>query len=195
MTVAVTINVLLTPEGNPGSVGEPLGHLVGTVVVVGDASGGFLQVGWVVQNPTNNPTLPDQRLGNLFFIDDVRTTVNQNPGNADLNIFTHGDRPNVALGPPFTHREVNDFIVGANGVFSNAGPWLPNGATSRLPIFWNPRELADNIGNIAEVNFQTNVDLASYRVEIFGRYYDKSVLSNRAYGRLISPVALSQFEG
>jgi len=37
--------------------------------------------------------------------------------------------------------------------------------------------------------------MANYRIEIMGRYYDKQVLSNRAFGRLIAPEAVSQFEG
>lgn len=194
MTVAVTINVGLFPYGNPGSVGEPLGILAGTVIVTGDASGGFVQVVWVVQNPTTNPTLADQRRQYVFFIDDFRTTVNADPGNVEVNVFAHFDRPNVALGPPFTHIEVSDMIVGANGVFHNSLPWL-DGRTSRLPIFWAPRELADNIGNIAEVNFQNNVDTKTYRVEVLGRYYDHGILSQRGFGRLIAPPALTQFEG
>lgn len=194
MTVAVVINVGLFPYGNPGSLGEPLGILTGTVVVTGDASGGFVQVSWVVQNPTNNPTLADQRRQYVLFVDDIRTTVNTDPGNADINIFTHSDRPNTALSIPFTHREVSDFIVGAAGVFSNSTRWL-QGTTSRLPIFWAPQELATNIGPIAEVNFQNNVLAGSYRVEIAGRYYDHGILSQRGFGRLIAPEAVSQFEG
>jgi len=195
LTIAVDINVLLAPYGNPGSVGEPLGLLVGTVVIVGDASGGFVQVTWVVQNPTNNPTLQDQRLQYVFFVDDIRSTVDAaGTGNIEALVFSHMDRANSALGPPFTHREVNGSVNGAAGVRTNTNPWL-QGLTSRLPIFWAPRELADNLGNIAEVNFGTNVDMANYRIEIMGRYYDKQVLSNRAFGRLIAPEAVSQFEG
>lgn len=194
MTVAVVVNVGLFPYGNPGAPGEPLGILAGTTVVTGDATGGFVQVSWVVQNPTTNPTLRDQRLEYIFFVDDIRTSVGSDPGNADVAVFAHFDRPNITLGPPFTHREVSDFIVAGSGLFGNVEPWL-QGRTSRMPIFWAPRELADNIGNIAEVNFQTNVDTAGYRVEILGRYYDRQLLSQRGFGRLIADPALSQFQG
>ena len=194
MAIAVVVNVGLFPYGNPGAPGEPLGLLGGTVVVTGDASGGTVQVGWVVQNPTTNPTLPDQRLQYIFFVDDMRTTADGNPNDIDISVFTHFDRPNVALGPPFTHRETSGTNLGAFGLFTNTSPWL-DGRTSRMPIFWSPRELADNIGNIAEVNFETNTNLASYRAEILGRYYDRQLLSQRGFGRLIAPTALSQFEG
>lgn len=193
MAVAVTIVVLNVPYGNPGSVGEPLGIWTGKAAVVGDASGGSVECRFVPQNPTTTPTLDDQRQQYVWFLDAVGILTDQDEGNVSARLQTHWARSNTLLGPPLDVAIVLDTIF--DGVVFGPIINLVPKEWSRIPIFWDTQELASGGLALAQLSVQTNTLNTNYTFSVAGRYYDRQVLSNRAFGRLISPVAVSQFEG
>lgn len=193
--MSVTANIIAGnfPYGNPGSLGEPLGLWVGTATVVGDASGGFVSVTFEPQNPTTTPTLADQRREYVYFIDGVRITSSVT-GNFTIIIFMHMARSNSALVTPFTHTRTLPDLADGVGTFRPNGSLMEERMT-RTPIFWDTQELATGGNGLVQLIAENNVLVANYRFEAYGRYYQRGVLSNRAFGRLVSPPAMSQFEG
>lgn len=181
------------PYGNPGSLGEPLGIWTGEQDLTGDASGGFVVASFIPQNPTDTPTLPDQRRQYVYFVDGVGISANTDPGNLGVDIFAHWARSNSALTNRFTHQLHRDAITDGS-TFAPSGPLMQD-YMRRTPIFWDTQELAANSDIIVTLHAQTNTLATVYQARCYGRYYDRQVLSNRAFGRLISPVAQSQFEG
>lgn len=193
MTIDVIIVAGNFPYGNPGSLGEPLGLWNAQAAIVGDASGGFVRATFVPQNPTTTPTLADQRLQYVYFVDGVRITGGEEVGNFGLAIRTHFARANQALSTPFSIEVARDGIATAN-VFAPSGD-LFSAYMSRIPIFWDTQELRSGTVFIVQLAAQTNVLAANYRMDAYGRYYDRAVVGNRAFGRLVSPEAVSQFQG
>lgn len=192
MTISVFIIAGNFPYGNPGSLGEPLGLWVGEADVTGDASGGFIEVAFEPQNPTETPLLPDQRRQYVYFVDGVSMQANSDPGNFWVSIDMHMARSNIALAERFRYRVAVDTLA-AGGSFVPSRPMLDS-HVPRIPIFWDPQELAAGSDIIVNLRAEVNTLATIYNMRAYGRYYDRQVLSNRAFGRLISPVAISQFE-
>jgi len=194
MSISNDIVVLHVPKGNPGSLGEPLGIWTGRATVTGDASGGDIQLRFKPQNPTTTPTLADQRLQYVWFIDAAGILSDASPpGNLSARIQTHWARPNSALANPLDMANVratlNDGLIRAS-----EGPLIP-AAWQRIPIFFDSQELTSGNDVLVHLQVQLNVDLSNNTFSAYGRYYDRQILSNRSFGRLISPPAISQFEG
>lgn len=194
MTIDVNIVVLLQPYGNPGSLGEPLGIFSGSAAVGGDATGGFTRVTFVPQNPADTPLLADQREAYVFFLDGATFHDGSGtPGVGSIEVFTHWARPNVALAVPAQWQVAFQTADNA-GQFKPTGTLLP-AAVSRLPIFWDSQELGQANNQIVRLTLEANVNNNESEWSCYGRYYDKQVLSNRAFGRLVAPEAVSQFSG
>lgn len=192
MSVSGTIIVGEFPAGNPGSVGEPLGLWNAQATLTGDASGGFVNANFEPQNPTTTPALPDHRLRYLYFVDGVRATAST-AGNAMAIVIMHMERSNSGLANPFAHRRAVQTIADGTGLFIPSRPLLDPQLT-RMPLYWRPQELlAENI--LLQLFWENNVLAATYRFDCYGRYYDLAVVGQRGFGRLISPAAVSQFEG
>lgn len=181
------------PYGNPGSVGEPLGIWAGESNVTGDATGGAVDVDFEPQNPALTPTLADQRRQYVYFIDDAMIIVDSNPGQLSAQVSPHWARANSAIGARFRGVISRDALTTDGNLFAPIGLLVPD--SSRTPIFWDTQELAGANNQIVRLTAENNVLAADYEFRAWGRYYDRQVLSNRAFGRLISPVAVSQFEG
>jgi len=184
--------VLNQPYGNPGSLGEPLGIFSGVAPVGGDATGGFTRVTFVPQNPTTTPTLEDQRRQYVWFLDGM--TVHDGavtPVGIGFEVFTHWARPNVALAMPAVWNAafVDDALAGQ---FFPRQAAIPE-AISRLPIFWDTQELAGTNNQICRITLAVNVNNNEAEFSCYGRYYDRQILANRGFGRLIQPPAISQF--
>ena len=189
----MTVVVLNAPYGNPGSFGEPLGHFSGMAPIGGDASAGFTRVTFVPQNPTTTPTLPDHRRQYVWFLDGA--TVHDgstSPNDIGVEVFTHWARANQAVAVPAVFQQTVPSRLVA-GQFFPAGILLPT-AISRLPIFWGPQELAGTSNAIVRITLETNVNNNESEFSCYGRYYDRQILSNRGFGRLVAPPAISQFE-
>ena len=168
-----------------------MGLFLGQGVQTGDGTGGNVEVAFRPQNPTDTPTLADQRLQYIYFVDGVQMSANQDPGNAFARIVLHMARANVAIAPPFQHLQAFDMIDDGLA-FSPTRPPIADHWT-RTPVFWDPQELLSGNNNIVQLGYENNVNLAAYTSAVFGRYYGRQVLGNRAFGRLISPAAISQF--
>lgn len=193
MSIANDIVVLQVPYGNPGSLGEPLGIWTGKATVVGDASGGDIETRFVPQNPSTTPTLDDQREQYVWFVDGAGVLADATPGNVGVRINPHWARSNAALTPPVDYAIVVATLTDGL-VFAAAVP-LIRPEWQRIPIFWAPRELAAGNSVLVHLQAQTNTLAVNYTFSVHGRYYDKQILGNRGFGRLISPAAVSQFEG
>ena len=194
MTVAATVVVLQVPYGNPGSLGEPLGIFTGRASVTGDASSGHVEISFVPQNPTTTPTLDDQREEYVWFLDAAGIIVGvTGGGNCNARLQTHFARSNTLLPNPLDMVVVRDLLESA-GIFAPTDDLIPE-SWKRVPIFWDTQELAVPTITLLQLGVENNVDLANYTFSVYGRYYDRQILSNRGFGRLISPVAISQFEG
>ena len=192
MSIDLTVVVLNQPYGNPGSLGEPLGMFSGVAPVAGDATGGFIRVTFVPQNPTTTPTLDDQRRQYVWFVDGASIHMGaSDPGKMSVEIFTHWARPNAALAMPALYQTAVFGRVTA-AQFKPEFPMIPQGI-SRLPIFWDTQELAGTNNQIVVLTLQTNVNNDEGEFSCYGRYYDRQILSNRGFGRLVSPPAVSQF--
>jgi len=194
VAISVDVVVLQVPYGNPGSLGEPLGLWTGRATVTGDASGGDIQVRFVPQNPTTTPLLDDQRLQYVWFID-AACAFNDagDPGNISARIQTHWARPNSALPNPLDMVKTVDSRP--DGLIIGPVDELIPAAWQRIPIFWDSQELVAGNVSLVHLQIQANVDLSGNTFSAYGRYYDRQILSNRGFGRLISPEAVSQFEG
>ena len=103
MSVSARIVAGNFPYGNPGSVGEPLGVWLAHGVITGDATGGTAELRFVPQNPTDTPTLQDQRREYVYFVDGMRATADGDPGNWSSRIVMHMARSNSTFTPPFEH--------------------------------------------------------------------------------------------
>lgn len=184
----------MQPYGNPGSLGEPLGLVVGRAALTGDGSAGVVQLVWRVTNIIDNPTLPDFRRRYVLFIDALRMTADGDPGNWSVQLATHMARANAALTPPFDW--FHSGVALTDGItFSPSTPIL-DPRISRFPIFWDTEEFQAGASlTLAVQQFGTNTNLQVYTFGIFGRYYDRAILGNRGFGRLVAPEAVSQFEG
>lgn len=188
MSIAVNIVAGNFGYGNPASLGEPLGLWSGEADVTGDASGGFVQVSFQPQNPTLTPTLIDQRREFCYFIDGAGIQSSVDPGNMSVHVFMHMARSNAALDiRPF---HAISFPALANGQQFNPSGDLLTEAIKRMPIFWDTQELASTAqiaNSIMFLQLENNVNLAVSRFRAYGRYYDRQVVTNRSFGRLISP--------
>jgi len=194
MSITQDIIVLNVPYGNPGSLGEPLGIWTGRATVTGNATGGDIQVRFSPQNPILTPTLPDQRLQYVWFIDAAGITVGTaGGGNQGARLNTHWARPNSALPSPLDMMVVRDGLF--NGNLEGASDPLIPAAWQRIPLFWDTQELATGNQVLVHLQVENNVNLVNHTFSAYGRYYDRQILSNRGFGRLISPAAVSQFEG
>ena len=193
MALAADVVVLQVPYGNPGSLGEPLGLWTGRALVVGDGSGGDVELRFLPQNPGTTPTLPDQRLQYVWFLDGAGIHADLTPGNVSVGLATHWARSNSALDSPLSMVVVRD--TQTDGLrFAPIDDLVPE-AWKRVPIFWDTQELVSGSSVLVHLQAQTNTNTANYTFSAYGRYYDKQILSNRSFGRLISPPAVSQFEG
>jgi len=193
VAIANDIVVLQVPYGNPGSLGEPLGIWTGKSTVVGDASGGDIETRFVPQNPTTTPTLDDQRRQYLWFIDAAAVFADATPGNVGARIQPAWARSNAALSPPVDYAIAVATLT--DGLVFTAGVPLIRPEWQRIPLFWSPAELASVTRVLVHLQAQTNTLNVNYTFSAHGRYYDKQILGNRGFGRLISPPAISQFEG
>jgi len=153
-------------------VGEPLGLWLGHASQTGDASGGNVEVSFRPQNPADTPTLDDQRRQYVYFVDGIQMSANGAPGNVFARIIMHMARSNVTFTPPFSH--------------IRASPTIDDGLAL---------ELATGNAIIVQLGYENNVLARVYRSAAYGRYYDRQLLGNRAFGRLVMPAAISQFEG
>lgn len=145
------------------------------------------------QNPTTTPLLDDQRLQYVWFIDAACVFADGPPGNLGARLNTHWARSNSALPNPLDVALTSLTIL--NGLLQTPErPLIPD-AWQRIPIFWDTQELATGNSVLVQLFAGSNVLGRNYTFSAYGRYYDKQILSNRAFGRLISPVAVSQFEG
>lgn len=192
MSVIVAINVGEFPKGNPGSLGEPLGIWNAQAAITGDASGGFVALQLRPQNPISTPGAADHRRQYAYFVDGVHLT-SEAAMNHSVSIFMHMERSNNALANPFSYVRVRPAIDDGRGIFIAGGPLFEE-QVSRMAVWWEAQELiAEEF--IMQLIWETNVDLDSYRGEAYGRYYDRQIVGNRGFGRLIAPPAISQFEG
>jgi len=160
--------------------------------VGGDATGGFTRVTFVPQNPTTTPTLDDQRRQYVWFLDGA--TVHDGsgaPSDIVVEVFTHWARANAALAVPAVY-QINSSSQSAAGNFFPRILLLPD-VISRLPIFWDTQELAGTNNQIVRITLEANIDNNESEFSCYGRYYDRQILANRGFGRLISPPAISQF--
>lgn len=192
LTIDVNVVVLNQPYGNPGSLGEPLGVFSGAAAVGGDASGGFTRVTFVPQNPSDTPTLPDQRRQYVWFLDGATIRVaGTTPGSIAVEVFTHWARPQVALAMPALYQNVALVTIVAGSFFPRGR--LLTDQMSRLPIFWDTQELAATNNQICRLTLGVNNDNDESEFSCYGRYYDRQILANRGFSRLVSPPAISQF--
>lgn len=192
MSIVVRIVVGNFAYGNPASLGEPLGLWQGQALVTGDATLGRIDVDFVPQNPTDTPTLDDQRRQYVYFVDGISgvTDPAADPGTVEATISTHFARAN-ALIAGFQSVVARD-MLSTGRTFAPIGDLMPPGG-NRIPIFWDTQELGGTLNAIVTVVFSANILALTYTVGAYGRYYDRQVLSNRSFGRLISPPPLAPF--
>jgi len=186
LSVINTVLIRETAYGNPGSVGEPLGLFSGQADQTGDASGGFVQLSFVPQNPTDTPTLDDHREEYVYFIEGAVMLANTDPGVLMAEVRMHMARANQALTPPYRHPIARNALQGETNIFAPDGDMLPQGIR-RWPIFWDTQELAGTDNIIVFLAALTNTLATIYRSRVWGRYYSRQILSNRAFGRLVAP--------
>jgi len=193
--VTLVVNVVAGnfPYGNPGSVGEPLGLWAGEANVTGDASGGFLSLNIEPQNPLATPTLADQRRQYVYFCDGCMIEATTDPGNLSVSIVMHMARSNTALGDRYQYKVARASLTNGQN-FVPSGPLIEDFVT-RTPLFWDSQELAANTRTLVILRAETNTLATVYLLRAYGRYYDRAILGQRGFGRLIAPAAISQFEG
>lgn len=189
----VTVTVRETSYGNPSSVGEPLGLWNGEVEITGDASGGFVTVQFQPNTPTNSPTIPDKRRQYLYFTDGVIGRANTDPGIISARCRMHNARGNTAITPPY------ETMIARASVRAETNLFAPNGSLldrfqDRMPQFWDTQELADNNDDLVIVTWFTNTLNTLYNAKVSGRYYDRQVVSNRSFGRLIAPAPIAPLD-
>ncbi len=178
--------------GNPASLGEPLGLWAGEANVTGDGTGGHVQVGFEPQNPTATPTLPDQRREYIYFVDGIGFASNGEPGLITAHIPMHMARSNVALARRFHWHKSTTSANQGNGTFVPTED-LVGAHTSRMPVFWDTQELASSNDIIVEIFASINTNAVVYRYRCYGRYYDRQLLANRSFGRLVAPPPVAPF--
>lgn len=193
MSVQGNIIIAEFPYGNPRSLGEPLGLWLVGAVLTGDATGGTAILSFRARNPTDTPTLPDARRQYVYFCDGIRMSADADPGNTSAQILMHMARANAAVTPPFTVMHADDPIDDGTR-FTNRDP-IVTPQMARMPVFWDTQELAAGNSVVIQLDWENNVNLANYSGEAYGRYYDRQILGNRGFGRLVAPPAISQFEG
>jgi len=194
LSVTNTIIVGEFAYGNPGSFGEPLGIWNGQALQTGDASGGQVLAVFKPQNPTDTPTLTDRRREYIYFLDGAGLSANTDPTAMQVEVDLHFARANVAITPPFRQATASLSVRAQTNAFVPSRDLISD-AMRRWPIFWDSQELAGTQNSLANLGFLTNTLNTLYRTHVWGRYYDRQILSNRAFSRLISPAAISQFEG
>lgn len=172
--------------GNPASFGEPLGLWAGQAQLVGDGTGGVVTLVFITQNPVDTPPLDDRRRQYVYFIDNASIRgVGGVTGDMSCQVSMHMARSNAALTPPFFTTKAAAAI--ADGIDRLPATPLVDPQTTRMPIFWDTEEFSNNENNLAIMRCETNTAGVFYDFRAYGRYYDRQVLSNRAFGRLISP--------
>jgi len=181
LSIVVTVNAGLFPYGNPASLGEPLGIWTGEANVTGDASGGFIQVSFAAAVAP----LPDERRQYIFFCDGLSLSATTDPGSISGAILTHWARANSALGDRFRH-QISRPSLNAGGGFFPQGPLMETYMT-RMPIFFDEVSIGVSEVRLIQLNAETNTLATVYLARAYGRYYDRQILSNRSFGRLISP--------
>jgi len=194
VSIGVEIVVLEQPYGNPGSLGEPLGLWMGTAVIAGDMSGGAVELGWVPQNPLITPLLSDKRREHVYFCDggSMQTLGSTSPGEHVVSYETHWAPANVALPQQFAYRFIGSTIT--QGTVHQPREPIYADYVARMPIFWEASQLGlISQSKLATMTWEVNNVANSYRALIYGRYYDRQILANRAFSRLVSPPAVSQW--
>lgn len=196
MVISVRVSIRNIAYGNPASLGEPLGLWTGQALVTGDATGGSVTLIFFPPNPVDSPTLDDERRAYCYFIDNVSIRVSPaDPGNVSCQVFSHFARANVALVAPF-QTAITRPVQGDGLDFIPIGPLLEP-QTIRQPLFWDTQELADatQFGqNLLALRAQNNVLANTYAFRAYGRYYDRQVVANRSFGRLIAPPPVAPFD-
>jgi len=185
LSVTATATTRFTAYGNPGSIGEPSGLFAGEINATGDASGGTVTADF--------GTNESERLQFVWFFDGVDVIANTNPGRVSREILTHWARANSAIGQRFAHRK--NVPTATDGAVFYPTEDLMSDYITRTPVFWDTQELAVGSTRLCTIRAATNTLATSYEFRIYGRYYDKQILNNRGFGRLVSPAAVSQFEG
>jgi len=178
--------------GNPASVGEPLGLFHGQAQLTGDVTGTQVSVSFELQNPSLTPTLSDQRREYVLFIDGVEMTSDADAGNWSVRGAMHLARSNVALAPVQMRRAGTVMVDNGSSVFIPDEVLWP-AEWQRMPIFWDTQELAVGQQDFLTLQFENNVNNQVYDFACYGRYYDRQLLSNRSFGRLVSPPPVAPF--
>ncbi len=178
--------------GNPASLGEPLGLFHGQAQLTGDVTGTQVSLSFVPQNPTTTPTLADQRRQYMYFIDGVEMTCSVDPGNWSVRGAMHLARSASNLAPFQARRAGTVMVDNGSAIFIPSEILWP-AEWQRMPIFWDTQELAVGQVDFLTLQFENNINLAVYDFACWGRYYDRQVLTNRSFGRLVSPPPLAPF--
>lgn len=142
--------------------------------------------------PQVGPALPDERLQYVYFIDGAVVQGSTNPGNLTCRVRTHAARANTALDDRFFHSVSATSLDIGQGSFGPSRPLIAEYMT-RTPIFWDTQELAIGGTTIVDLFAQVNTLATLYLFRAYGRYYDRQVLSNRSFGRLVSPPPVAPF--
>jgi len=186
LTGASQVGIQHIPYGNPASLGEPFGLWAGEADVAGDASGGHILLDFGPSSPITAPTLPDQRRQYVYFVDGAMITGGpSDPDTFTCQIDMHMARANFALDRRYFHSlSTTTSLV--------AGLWSPDRSLIdhhmiRTPVFWDTQELAIGTAHIVRLVAAVNVDGNEHRFRAFGRYYDRQLLANRSFGRLVAP--------
>lgn len=192
MTISVTIVIQEFAYGNPASLGEPLGLWAGDADVTGNASGGTVVVAWVPENPVDVAGGEDHRRRYVYFVDGIMAECSADMGNVQAVVEMHMARANVALPTRFQHR-ITRATLATGAAFVPDGE-LIDPFTHRMPIFWDTQELESGTRILVDLIIETNVLAATYRLRCYGRYYDRQLLFNRSFGRLVAPPPLAPFD-
>jgi len=183
---AAAIGIQHTPYGNPASFGEPRGLWTGEADVAGDATGGFIRVAFVPQSPITTTVIADQRRQYVYFVDGA--TIEGGPAfiaTYTVAVIAHWARANFALDRRFFWtKTVETLEVAGQRV---AREFLIEAQMQRTPIFWDTQELAIGTAELVVLTVDGNVNNNEHRFRAYGRYYDRQLLSNRSFGRLVAP--------
>lgn len=193
MAIDVNVVVLEQPYGNPGSFGEPLGIYSGAADLAGDATGGTIQLAFVPRNPFTTAGLPDARREFVYFTDGVSLRILDSigPGSIRAEYRTHWARANAAIGNNSRHI-ISSTPINIDGEWTSRDP-LYHDYIARFPQFWSSDNLGGQDIDLVFFRIEINENGATYELRCWGRYYDKQILANRAFGRLIQPPAITQF--
>jgi len=165
---------------------------VGVAGVAGDATAGFTRVTFVPQNPATTPTLDDHRRVYMWMLDGV--SINDgavDPLSCSVEIFNHWASPGGFAAAGVWYQKTVDMSE-TGGQFKPLTS-LVDPEVARMPIFWDNAAIPFTPAEIVRLTLQRNTDNNEATFIAWGRYYDRQVLANRAFGRLVQPAAISQF--